>query len=388
MSPCFRVRSRISARRRRNSSMVSTSSVTLRRYGATRALATHPTGIRLPDGLSVSSSCASRVLFGAAPLQGRQVGAERGVAPNRRGAGHTRRASIARRFRRRFSQVLAFAASQRPQSSCRRCSPDLRPCPGRRRPPRDLCPGGPEAAELSRGRDRPCGRPPAQIPACGTTALGSCLGLSGGEAHLRERVQGSGRGQPPGTMRFIRTRAAATSGSCAPAPGASAGLPGSGMRYRTVVAGHGVVGLMPAHHGGQPSPLLGEWLVAAPPELVFDLLQLGPQPFRVGLAPDPEPPAPGRHADVREAQERERLRFPLAPRRAPAGGVPPELDQPGLGGVQLQAELREPLAQPGQERLGVFPSSNPTMKSSAKRTMITSPCANRFLHQSAHRSRT
>ena len=27
-----------------------------------------------------------------------------------------------------------------------------------------------------RGRDRPCGRPPAQIPACGTTALGSCLG--------------------------------------------------------------------------------------------------------------------------------------------------------------------------------------------------------------------
>ena len=25
-----------------------------------------------------------------------------------------------------------------------------------------------------RGRDRPCGRPPAQIPACGITALGSC----------------------------------------------------------------------------------------------------------------------------------------------------------------------------------------------------------------------
>jgi len=26
-----------------------------------------------------------------------------------------------------------------------------------------------------RGRDRPCGRPPAQIPACGITALGSYL---------------------------------------------------------------------------------------------------------------------------------------------------------------------------------------------------------------------
>ncbi|WP_198541164.1 DUF4158 domain-containing protein, partial [Parafrankia soli] len=32
-----------------------------------------------------------------------------------------------------------------------------------------------KAEESSRGRDRPCGRPPAQIPACGTTALGSCL---------------------------------------------------------------------------------------------------------------------------------------------------------------------------------------------------------------------
>ena len=28
--------------------------------------------------------------------------------------------------------------------------------------------------QKGRGRDRPCGRPPAQIPASGTTALGSC----------------------------------------------------------------------------------------------------------------------------------------------------------------------------------------------------------------------
>ena len=32
-----------------------------------------------------------------------------------------------------------------------------------------VCAGG-------RGRNGPCGPPPAQIPACGTTALGSCLG--------------------------------------------------------------------------------------------------------------------------------------------------------------------------------------------------------------------
>jgi hypothetical protein len=58
------------------------------------------TGIRLPDGLSVSSSCTSRALFGTAPLQGRQVGAERGVAPNRRGAGNTRRGKYAARLHR------------------------------------------------------------------------------------------------------------------------------------------------------------------------------------------------------------------------------------------------------------------------------------------------
>ncbi|ABW12477.1 Rhodopirellula transposase family protein [Parafrankia sp. EAN1pec] len=38
-----------------------------------------------------------------------------------------------------------------------------------------VCHFPPGTSKWSRGRDRPCGRPPAQIPACGTTALGSCL---------------------------------------------------------------------------------------------------------------------------------------------------------------------------------------------------------------------
>ena len=37
-------------------------------------------------------------------------------------------------------------------------------------------PSGPPSPH-GRGRDRPYGRPPAQIPASGTTALGSCLGF-------------------------------------------------------------------------------------------------------------------------------------------------------------------------------------------------------------------
>ena len=44
------------------------------------------------------------------------------------------------------------------------------------------------------------------------------------------------------------------------------------------------------------------------------------------------------------------------PRASPVlGGEPPELDQPRLLGVQLQAELREPCAKIGQEPLGVIP---------------------------------
>ena len=35
-----------------------------------------------------------------------------------------------------------------------------------------------------RGRDRPCGRPPAQIPACAANALGSCLGSGRRSARL------------------------------------------------------------------------------------------------------------------------------------------------------------------------------------------------------------
>jgi len=39
-----------------------------------------------------------------------------------------------------------------------------------------LTPEGTPTDLMDCGRDRPFGRPPAQIPACGTTALGSCLG--------------------------------------------------------------------------------------------------------------------------------------------------------------------------------------------------------------------
>ena len=63
-----------------------------------------------------------------------------------------------------------------------------------------------------RGRDRPCGRPPAQIPACGTTALGSCLGCERGSA-----LQGRGAG-------CVQVGAIASRGEpCVPSSGDDAG---------------------------------------------------------------------------------------------------------------------------------------------------------------------
>jgi hypothetical protein len=60
-----------------------------------------------------------------------------------------------------------------------------------------------DCGKLCRGRDRPCGRPPAQIPACGITALGSYLGWL-----AAKRASGNGcvmrvGGSHRVTMRFI-----------------------------------------------------------------------------------------------------------------------------------------------------------------------------------------
>src|SRR5258705_606155 len=60
-------------------------------------------------------------------------------------------------------------------------------------------------------------------------------------------------------------------------------------------------------------------------------------------------------ADMREPKELERLRLAEPTRCAIPGGVPAELDQPRLLGVQLQTEFREPVAKVSPELLCVFP---------------------------------
>src|SRR3954452_5011347 len=69
-----------------------------------------------------------------------------------------------------------------------------------------------------------------------------------------------------------------------------------------------------------------------------------------------EPPRlPRLAANVREAEKPERLRLAEPTRRAIPGGMPSELDQPCLFGVELQTELREPVPQLDREPLRVFP---------------------------------
>src|ERR1700735_264264 len=55
-----------------------------------------------------------------------------------------------------------------------------------------------------RGRDRPYGRPPAQIPACGTTALGSYLGCVAAKRSWGYGCLMRARGSHRAAIRFIR----------------------------------------------------------------------------------------------------------------------------------------------------------------------------------------
>lgn len=82
----------------------------------------------------------------------------------------------------------------------------------------------------------------------------------------------------------------------------------------------------------------------APLELVFDLGKFGPQPFLDRGPPEPEEPAPALPADVREAQEVERLGLAESTLCPVRGGEPPEPDEACLVGVQFQRKLREPFA--------------------------------------------
>ena len=194
---------------------------------------------------------------------------------------------------------------------------------------------------INRGRDRRCRRPPAQIPACASNALGSSLGFWRRSARSARDGGCAGWGSHRSARRrmrsqviwlfWLRSRSACrqcqmtrrgTRGAprCCRAPRSSCSARPGRWRASVLVRGSGDAS---AAHLGLDRFELGAHLL-----LARDPLEL-------------EPSAPVLRADVREAQELERLR--LRSRRGAgsvAGGEPSELDQPRL--LRMPAPDRTP----------------------------------------------
>ncbi len=192
------------------------------------------------------------------------------------------------------------------------------------------------------------------------------------EPHERVRVADARGRQPsgdqtlhPGPRHAVALTAPPQSATPEPADGASERPQGR------AVQGHAVVPDVTRHDRAQVGALLRNGIVQAPLEFGLHRLQLRPPPRAHRLPQHRELSRPGLRAAVREAQEGEGLRLApatLAPVRV---GEPPELDE----------------ARP-RKRSASSRCSNPTAKSSAKRTTTTSPRACFFLHRWTQRSNT
>src|ERR1700747_3746541 len=121
----------------------------------------------------------------------------------------------------------------------------------------------------------------------------------------------------------------------------------------TTVGRHCVVIEVAADDSPQPLPLRGDRLVHAPSHLLLHFLELRPHAVPSGLPFDLEFSRSGLAADEGETQEVEGLRFaesaPLAAFRRKA----PELDDPGLLGIQRQRKLLQPITHLVQEAPGI-----------------------------------
>src|SRR5664279_4285095 len=201
----------------------------------------------------------------------------------------------------------------------------------------------------NRGRDRPCGRPPAQIPACGTTALGSCLGFwrrgrrSGGGARCGQEATMSQRSGRTGPKSF------GAAGCDAEASRTSAAGPGHGRPWprRCCLARRSSSG-GPSLHSPANVPAR-EWASVGAAEAQPSLLQLRRHPLLDGDAPEPETSVSGLPTQVGKAQKVERLRFPEPVLSTVLRRETAELDQTALVRMQLQIELREPFTKLAQE---------------------------------------
>src|SRR5882757_1994901 len=117
------------------------------------------------------------------------------------------------------------------------------------------------------------------------------------------------------------------------------------LAHCSAVGRHGVIGEVATHDLPEPEALLAQWCVPMLPERISDLSQFGPHAVASRASAQLEASCPGARADMREAQEVERLRFAKATPCAVGRREAAELDQARLVRVQRQRERRQPLCQ-------------------------------------------
>jgi hypothetical protein len=123
---------------------------------------------------------------------------------------------------------------------------------------------------------------------------------------------------------------------------------------RHAVGRHAVIADVSTYDRAQPPADFRNGVMHAPFELDLDLAQLRLQPFANRLSQHREPSiAPLLPADMRKAEEIERLRFPVSALLPVSGRGRPEFQQSRFLGMQFQAKLSHSLDQFRPEPYGI-----------------------------------
>ena len=202
------------------------------------------------------------------------------------------------------------------------------PCQGSRGPV------GPTS--VSRDRNPPHGEPPAQIPACGITAPGSCLG-SNAKPLERIRMYDMGHWQPLGHQTvhsFPRQRFLLSTAFQYTMPQFRYLVSNSSQCFR--VPRHSEIECVSFDDSPQPRALCRYGLVSLAPERLFDSLEQAPHSFGIRLASYHELPFPVSPTCVSKSQKLKRLRWFLLPPLSSLLSIPAKFQQPRLFGVQRQ----------------------------------------------------
>ena len=178
---------------------------------------------------------------------------------------------------------------------------------------------------------------------------------SGDDAHSPQRI---GMANVGGRKPAINEPIHSFPGDSLPAPAHSEGVAPIAAYLKSKshdglrIGWHPVIADKSTHHRAEPFPLAGNRLMHAPSEFGLDLLQFPAHPF-LGCPADDRvhPVASLLPANMREAQEVECLRPPLAAPDTVRSRVRPKLDQPRLFRMQRQTELLESLLEFGQTPL-------------------------------------